>query len=164
MLLWWTGRGTAPRVQSIVLFPSYSLNLQYIFICNSCQVHLVLPTRIELVSIHYQCIILPLYYRSVDFAKASQCKMSCLCQSVKHILGQFRIIFSTTRTTTPFITIGLSPIITGGKQWFWFSRFRRFRLFGICTVRLIIVLHTYTTRQPAIELTQIDKIARKTRP
>ena len=26
MLLWWTGRGTAPRVQSIVLFPSYNHN------------------------------------------------------------------------------------------------------------------------------------------
>jgi len=54
----------------------------------------------------------------VDFTIASQCKMSCLCQSVKHILGQFRIISTTTRATAPFITIGLSPIITGGKEWF----------------------------------------------
>jgi hypothetical protein len=54
----------------------------------------------------------------VDFTIANQCKMSCPSQSVKHILGQFRIISSTTRTTAPFITIGLSPIITGGKEWF----------------------------------------------
>lgn len=80
-------------VQNPFLSISYSLNLQYIFISTCCQVNLVLPTRIELVSIHYQCIVLPLYYESVVmatgsclpvvhlghvcFAIASQRKMSC---------------------------------------------------------------------------------------
>ena len=106
------------RVQNPFLSTSYSLNLQYIFISTCCQVNLVLSTRIELVSIHYRCIVLPLYYGSVFFTIAGQCKMSCLCQSVKNIPGQFWIISLTTRTTTSFITIGLSPIITGGKEWF----------------------------------------------
>ena len=89
------GGGIRIPVQNPFLSTSYSLNLQYIFILICCQVNLVLSTRIELVSIHYQCIVLPLYYESVIktigsclpivilsliyFAISSQGKMSCQC-------------------------------------------------------------------------------------
>lgn len=54
------------------------------------------------------------------------------------------IINSPARTTTPFITIGLSPIITGGQILF-LKRFG-FILFRFAVVKLFFVLHIYITR------------------
>jgi len=61
----------------------------------------------------------------------------------------------TTWTRTPLITIGLSPIITGGQILFQ-KRFS-FILFRFIVVKLIIVLHTYITPQQDNALTQVKK-------
>ena len=62
----------------------------------------------------------------------------------------------TTWTCTPLITIGLSPIITGGQIRF-LKRFG-FVLLRVTVVKLFFVLHTYITPQQDNALTQPNKI------